>query len=781
MSLSVNLGILARLNPGPGYGDTFVYTADATLTSAVDGGTLTNTAATGPISLTTWGMADGQGFVVLQDETYPITIVPGGGLTINGSTNPLTVWSGELHVFQCVGNDIQVPMGRTNILSPFDLRTDGGYGDGVFPSTTAIQRMMARFDNRGSTGVIPETIGGGFPGFLCTADPWASLGTLASQQNMPGGILDLAGRILTNVTHTMPGGARVEGKTSNLNNADYVSGMIRSTSAFPNDGTPIVRLGRRIGDNLWGKAVTGAIESPATPGLIRLTVVGHGYSTGTRVYARNVGGVSNADNGTTGWLVTSIDANTIDLQSSTWAGAYTSGGYVGTADEASDGTELKWLAINGAGADNETNNLTVCVESSCLQERSGLDHVILMNADVGFKATAGRGINPANYKIRDTDAWAMRRYGFKFEAGGNQSLDNVTAVMNGGWRTITSMADNGSGAIRVVTSSAHGFTTGDQVHCGGMTADATLTTNAHAGTSGHGDALWICTVINSTTFDLDHSTWGGSYTSGGRVKWVGIGVAAAGAQWLAKDVHVEYCAFGMVVGDSSFWEFTTETHKIDAYNPAGYPPVAATLWIKNTTFGGVGHSWGHIFTGIGNNTGTNGAYLVRDDINGIYIPFSATAVRRYEISGDYSLDTRVDVKRPVFTSYYDWLCAANRAVKGVAVTGTTDVVRTFTRSGVAKGRAGILHVTASSTPVLRTVDAPAVGDVVYVHFRQATTIQDAAAGGGTAANRILTSTGADISAAADSYYRLTYGDARGAGTGSADAASYAARWYAEAV
>jgi hypothetical protein len=69
------------------------------------------------------------------------------------------------------------------------------------------------------------------------------------------------------------------------------------------------------------RTVTGAINNGS--GLIRLTVTAHGYSTGDRVIVEQVGGVPNA---TGSWVVTNIGANTIDLQGSTFAGSYTSGG-----------------------------------------------------------------------------------------------------------------------------------------------------------------------------------------------------------------------------------------------------------------------------------------------------------------------------------------------------------------------------------------------------------------------------------------------------------------------
>lgn len=69
--------------------------------------------------------------------------------------------------------------------------------------------------------------------------------------------------------------------------------------------------------------VTGAANNGA--GLIRLTVVAHGYESGDKVNVVGVGGVPNA---TGQWIITVISANTFDLRASTFAGAFTAGGTV---------------------------------------------------------------------------------------------------------------------------------------------------------------------------------------------------------------------------------------------------------------------------------------------------------------------------------------------------------------------------------------------------------------------------------------------------------------------
>lgn len=60
-------------------------------------------------------------------------------------------------------------------------------------------------------------------------------------------------------------------------------------------------------------------------GLIRITASGHGLSTGNKVFISGVVGTTEANGA---WLVTVVDGNTIDLQTSTFTNAYVSGGTV---------------------------------------------------------------------------------------------------------------------------------------------------------------------------------------------------------------------------------------------------------------------------------------------------------------------------------------------------------------------------------------------------------------------------------------------------------------------
>lgn len=72
------------------------------------------------------------------------------------------------------------------------------------------------------------------------------------------------------------------------------------------------------------RTVTNAVDNGS--GLIRLTLATtNGMITGQRVTVQDVGGVTAASGN---WTITVIDTTQIDLQSSSFSGTYTSGGYV---------------------------------------------------------------------------------------------------------------------------------------------------------------------------------------------------------------------------------------------------------------------------------------------------------------------------------------------------------------------------------------------------------------------------------------------------------------------
>lgn len=80
---------------------------------------------------------------------------------------------------------------------------------------------------------------------------------------------------------------------------------------------------RSMNHAAW-KAVSGAVAG--TGGVIRLTVTAHGYATSNVVWVECLNGVTNGGVAVRGnYTITSVDANTIELQGTTFAGTYVAG------------------------------------------------------------------------------------------------------------------------------------------------------------------------------------------------------------------------------------------------------------------------------------------------------------------------------------------------------------------------------------------------------------------------------------------------------------------------
>lgn len=259
-SYAYNLSLYGQLNPGPGYGQTFAFNVSTSLTAAMDGGLITNEDAGAAVTFTFPPAVEGYTFAVRQVEDYPITMAPDGSDTILGETDDYTIHSGEIVVFvvQDTGDWQIVTGGAPNIISPtYNVRRYGAIGNGSADDTVAFQTALSKCTTRGSSVLVPETDDGALPGYYLTADPFESLGTISN--TVPGTVMELGGRLLVNEQLVLPGGTRIIGMTSNNNNT--LSGsMIRCTSAFPNDGTAIIRIGRPVGATGWAGATDEAAD-----------------------------------------------------------------------------------------------------------------------------------------------------------------------------------------------------------------------------------------------------------------------------------------------------------------------------------------------------------------------------------------------------------------------------------------------------------------------------------------------------------------------------------------
>ena len=117
--------------------------------------------------------------------------------------------------------------------------------------------------------------------------------------------------------------------------------------------------------------LTGGTAVTNSSGLIKITHAGHGYTTGDRVYVKDVQGVT-AANGQ--WYVTVINSSNFTLDDSVFAGTYTggTGSVVGIPQFAYDFQHtpptdcLRPLSINADGGQNEDDGSDFLLEKGLI-------------------------------------------------------------------------------------------------------------------------------------------------------------------------------------------------------------------------------------------------------------------------------------------------------------------------------------------------------------------------------------------------------------------------------
>jgi hypothetical protein len=166
-------------------------------------------------------------------------------------------------------------------------------------------------------------------------------------------------------------------------------------------------------------SVTGAANSGT--GLIRLTVANHPYQVEDFVEVANVGGVSNA---TGVWRVTPFDANHFDLNGSTWAGTYTSGGTatqkikgVIVVDNGDKASKLSGFGISFSQPASPSTIANITQYPTGIYARGGIgvdvDSVMLSQAWVGMDLNgvwngSTWSQNAGRHRIRNSDIGAYR-------------------------------------------------------------------------------------------------------------------------------------------------------------------------------------------------------------------------------------------------------------------------------------------------------------------------------------------------------------------------------------
>jgi len=224
--------------------------------------------------------------------------------------------------------------------------------------------------------------------------------------------------------------------------------------------------------SLSSKNITGAADNGS--GLIRITCNSHGYSTNNKVSILSVGGTTEANNTDTNpsWTITVIDANTFDLQGSTFSNAYTSGGTVRvvTGVAAANGTEVGEFSVQYLGYDGQIGNFTLGDTVTGLT--SGASGIVFSDNDSGTYGTLGLiGISGAFQNDEELQASGATK------AYANGTLSSCQAYI--------AEASSGTGVSYTITAN-------------------TPTTLTLSGSPANGTAtFWIHkTIVRDVTYDM---------------------------------------------------------------------------------------------------------------------------------------------------------------------------------------------------------------------------------------------------------------------------------------
>jgi hypothetical protein len=234
------------------------------------------------------------------------------------------------------------------------------------------------------------------------------------------------------------------------------------TVAMHNRGIAIYQFDH---PDVVNKTITNAVNNGS--GLIRITATGHTFVTGDRVAIYGVVGTTEANNT---WLVTTIDANTFDLQGSTFTNAYVSGGTVtnrGTfySVAITVNPTLSRDGMSGAVANGDDLNGVVGYNEG---PGKATDFVYLGHNEGDFPGSAREWATGVTIRANCDVALAVNGnngYGLRFSSGGT----NADGIAFEG--TITDAAID-MGAATLSTGVAMRLPTGR------MAADGTLTIGA---------------------------------------------------------------------------------------------------------------------------------------------------------------------------------------------------------------------------------------------------------------------------------------------------------------
>jgi hypothetical protein len=237
-----------------------------------------------------------------------------------------------------------------------------------------------------------------------------------------------------------------------------------------------------------------------------------GLYTGAKVIVSGVQGNTAANNSTAGnpatWTIANLQATSFDLVNSTPNGAYTSGGTWVLADYFdSKPSAMSYSVGNGTPLPPTVTHNMILRRLACpnmppnpyvagVLQYPNLPYNPYVTVDYVNAIPAYAGVNFLNGAAPPTATPFQNRFTY----GRNQPYA-ATQFMNAPGHPIT----NATNAAPIqITSSQHGFKTGDSVFITGI-----------VGNMAPNNTAWTVTFVDANNFTLNGSTGNGNYTSGG--------------------------------------------------------------------------------------------------------------------------------------------------------------------------------------------------------------------------------------------------------------------------
>ncbi len=340
-----------------------------------------------------------------------------------------------------------------------------------------------------------------------------------------------------------------------------------------------------MANRFWkAQPVSGAVVSAASPPQVRLTVASTtGMTTGDVRTVFGIVGTTEA-NGT--WTITVIDATHIDLQGTTFANLYTSGGSVNGKWDTTNTNN--WVSTTngvdyGQTVPGSGDAVTFGVNSGGGTVTLNFGGTISLTSIIvgAFTGTWDNSVNNNNMTISGTAGFTGSGAGTRTIKLGTATYTLSNDITNWDWSTTTGLTYSGNTGANIVFSGA----TGSRQFNGGGLSHGNVTLGASTGTGRYtvtgantfnslsiAGANFVIIPSTSTTTITNAFTWTGS--SSGQIGLAAATTGTAATIAAAASSTASWVAFR----DMTFTGSPTATDSFNLLNNSGItitPPGGA--------------------------------------------------------------------------------------------------------------------------------------------------------------------------------------------------------------